>query len=191
VLPSVCLAVAAATTAIWGSAAVSGRRRPWIARAALLCIGIVVANDGVRAYQIYLAQAARASQYVGVGLQLEHALDPGSRILGPERWWWALHDHPYASLRSVWWQWSAQASASQDAQFAEWVTSTQADAIIVNDNVRDDIHAFPDVLQQQFWAFVDGCTTPVLDLTDASYLRIEVDRITRPPPAAAVCGGHA
>ena len=62
-------------------------------------------------------------------------------------------------------------------------------SIIVNDNVRDDIHAFPEPLQQQFWAYVSACTTPVLDLTDASYLRIEVDRITRPAPDRQVCGG--
>ena len=30
---------------------------------------------------------------------------PRARVFGPERWWWALHAHPYLSLRSVWWQW--------------------------------------------------------------------------------------
>ena len=57
--------------------------------------------------------------------------------------------------------------------------------------VRDDVRDFPDALQQQFWAYVSMCTTPALDLTDASYLRIEVDRITRPPPALEVCGGNS
>ena len=106
-------------------------------------------------------------------------------------WWWALHSHPYASLRSVWWQWWAQASASHDQppRFVSWVISHQAEAIIVNDNIRDDVRAFPDALQQQFWAYVSACTTPVLDLMDASYLRIELDRITRPPPALEICGG--
>ena len=173
------MAIAVATTAAW--------TLNDAARVLLVVLGLAIARDGIAAHQVYLDQAARVSQYLGVGLQLEEALPPGGRILGPERWWWALHDHPYASLRSIWWQWWAD--ADQNKEFATWVTSTQADAIIVNDNIRDDIHAFPEPLQQQFWAFVSTCTTPVLDLTDASYLRIEVDRITRPPPDLDVCGG--
>jgi 4-amino-4-deoxy-L-arabinose transferase-like glycosyltransferase len=176
-VPSICMAIAVAATTAW---TLNG-----IARVVLVVLGLAIARDGFAAYQVYLDQAARVSQYLGVGLQLEEALPPGGRILGPERWWWALHDHPYASLRSIWWQWWAEADPNKE--FARWVTSTQADAIIVNDNIRDDIHAFPEPLQQQFWAFVSACTTPVLDLTDASYLRIEVDQITRPPPDLAVC----
>jgi hypothetical protein len=179
VVPSICLAIAGAMTAAW--------RRRGAARVVLVALGLVVARDGVAAYQVYLAQAAQVSQYLGVGAQLQAALSPGAPVLGPERWWWALHDHPYASLRSIWWQWWADASPNKE--FATWVASTQADAIIINDNIRDDIHAFPEPLQQQFWAFITSCTTPVLDLTDAAYLKIEVDRITRPPPALEVCGG--
>jgi hypothetical protein len=161
-------------------------------RAVLLGLGIIVATESLHAYQVYLQQASQVSQYLGVGLQLEDALLPDSSVLGPERWWWALHDHPYASLRSVWWQWSVQASAEPGRlpQFASWVASTHADAIIVNDDIRDDVRHFPEAVQQQFWAFVSMCTTPVLDLTDASYLKIEVDRITRPPPDLEVCGGR-
>jgi 4-amino-4-deoxy-L-arabinose transferase-like glycosyltransferase len=179
-LPSICLAIA-----------VSCKLVP---RVLLVGLGLVIAIEGANTYHIYLTQASQVSQYLGVGVELDVPLAPGARILGPERWWWALHAHPYASLRSLWWQWWAEASASQNKsqlpQFATWATSTQADVIIVNDNVRDDIHAFPDALQQQFWAFVSSCTTPVLDLTDASYLRIEVDRITRPPPDLEICGGR-
>jgi hypothetical protein len=193
-LPSLCMALAVLCTGVWSWARTSGRR-PWItlaSRALIASLGIVVATDGVRAYQVYLAQAAQVSHYLGVGLQLEGALSSGSRILGPERWWWALHDHPYASLRSVWWQWQTRAEASADQsrppQFADWVGSLQADTIIVNDNIRDDVRSFPDALQRQFWAFVSMCTTQALELTDAFYLRIEVDRIVRPPPELEVCG---
>ena len=184
-VPSVCLAVAVLSLAVWNLR--SRRVNVVVPRVVLACLGLAIAKDGIAAYQAYLAQAAQVSQYLGVGVQLEQAIGRGEVILGPERWWWALHDHHYASLRSIWWQWSADASANK--QFADWVSSPQADAIIVNDNIRDDIHAFPEALQQQFWAYVSACTTPVLDLTDASYLRIEVDRVTRPPPDLAVCGG--
>jgi len=181
-VPSICMAIAVATTALW--------EHNKLAKVVVAAVAILIARDSFAAYQTYLAQAAQVSQYLGVGVQLEDAIGPGAHILGPERWWWALHDHPYASLRSIWWQWSARAGPSQNPRFEQWVTSTQADAIIINDNIRDDIHAFPEALQQQFWAYVSACTTPVLDLTDASYLRIEVDRITRPPPDLEVCGGR-
>ncbi len=187
-LPSICMAIAVACVGAWNLT--STTVNAVIPRVALICVGLVVAKDGLAAYQVYLTQASQVSQYLGVGLRLQEALPTGARILGPERWWWALHDHPYASLRSVWWQWWAAAGPHQDPQFAAWVSSTQADAIIVNDNIRDDVHAFPEALQRQFWAFVSTCTTPVLDLTDASYLRIEVDRITRPPPDLEVCRGR-
>jgi 4-amino-4-deoxy-L-arabinose transferase-like glycosyltransferase len=187
-VPSICLSVAVLSTKLWNLR--SRRLNVVISRVVLMAVGLAIAKDGFAAYQTYLAQAAQVSQYLGVGVHLEEAIGPGAHILGPERWWWALHDHPYASLRSIWWQWSARADPSQTPQFEQWVTSTQADAIIVNDNVRDDIHAFPEALQQQFWAYISACTTPVLDLTDASYLRIEVDRITRPPPDLEVCDGR-
>ncbi|MCA1647675.1 MAG: hypothetical protein LC797_20170, partial [Chloroflexi bacterium] len=191
-LPSICMALAVACTAVWRWTA--GRRRvAWRSlgpRAGLVCLGIIVATDGGRAYQAYLDQSARVSHYLGVGLQLQDALSPGAPVLGPERWWWALHDYPYTSLRSIWFQWSAEASSGRRPQFSAWATSTQADALLVNDNVRADVRDFPEALQQQFWAFVSTCTTSVLDLTDAFYLRIEVDRITRPPPDLEVCGGR-
>jgi len=200
-LPSLCLALAVTSVAMWSplpkraigmSIALSGLLT-LIPRGVLVCLGIVVAIEGASAYQAYEAQAAIASQYLGVGFQLEDALAPGAPVLGPERWWWALHFHPYASLRSVWWQWSAAALASQTKdqgpQFVSWVNSNHAEAIIVNDNIRDDVRSFPQALQDQFWAYINSCTTPVLDLTDASYLRIEVNRITRPPPDLEICGG--
>jgi hypothetical protein len=192
-VPSICLSLAVCATAAWAWAGNKSRRAysRLATRAVIACLGLVVATEGLRAYSVYLGHAARVSQYLGVGLQLEEALSPDSRLLGPERWWWAVHNHPYVSLRGVWWQWWAAASADPGRlpQFAAWVNSTQADTIIVNDNIRDDIRAFPDALQRQFWEFVSRCTTPVLDLNDASYLRIEVDRITRPSPELELCGG--
>ena len=55
---------------------------------------------------------------------------PVARVFGPERWWWALHTHPYLSLRSVWWQW-----------LNGLTPPFQPEYVIVNDNVRADIEA--------------------------------------------------
>jgi hypothetical protein len=133
--------------------------------------------EGVRAYQVDFEQAARVSAYLGVGRQLEAGLSPGAPVLGPERWWWALHAHPYLSLRSIWWQWSEVAAAPN---FVDWVTSTGTEGVIVNTNVRDDIRSFPPPLQAQFWSFLARCTTRVADIVDANYFEIEVYRVALP-----------
>jgi hypothetical protein len=108
---------------------------------------------------------------------MEDVLAPGAKILGPERWWWALHGHSYISLRNLWFQWSASGGT---LEFVDLVTWSQADSLIVNDNVRGDVLDFPEALQRQFWTFLSTCTTPLTALNDPTYLQIEVYAITRP-----------
>jgi 4-amino-4-deoxy-L-arabinose transferase-like glycosyltransferase len=176
-LPSICMAIAAAWTALlrWAS-----RQGTWV-RLPLAALTLVLVTtlgwEGVRAYQVDFEQAARVSAYLGVGRQLETGLSPGAPVLGPERWWWALHAHPYLSLRSIWWQWSNVAAAPN---FVDWVTSTGTEGVIVNTNVRDDIRSFPPPLQAQFWSFLARCTTRVADIVDANYFEIEVYRVALP-----------
>jgi hypothetical protein len=103
--------------------------------------------------------------------------------MGPERWWWALHDHPYLSLRSIWWQWSlaADSSGQQLPQFLDWVIRTQTDVVIVNINVRDDVLSFPEPLQAQFWDFIERCTTLVTDIPNPNYFDTEIYAVHRGP----------
>ena len=87
------------------------------------------------------------------------------------------------SLRSIWFQWAAAASKGGDSpRFVDWVTRSQADSVIVNVNVRADIHAFPESLQMQFWSYVERCTTQVGDIQDANYFDVEVYAARRPAP---------
>jgi 4-amino-4-deoxy-L-arabinose transferase-like glycosyltransferase len=189
-VPSLCLAVAALFTGvlrwvwrqgqpIWLRLATSGLS---------LVLALTVGSDAVGAYQFSLAQADAAGAYLEVGRQIDSSLSPDARVLGPERWWWALHDHPYLSLRSVWFQWTAAAAHGSSPEFADWVTRAQADSIIVNDNVHGDILAFPDTVQQQFWTFINTCTLRVADLDDPTYLEVEVYQILKPPPRLEACG---
>ena len=123
--------------------------------------------------------------YLAVAEQIEAAIPPGSPVLGPERWWWPLREHRYVSLRSLWFQWSAAAAAAgSEPKFVDWVTRAQPDRVIVNVNVRADIHAFPDALQQQFWQFIERCTRLAADVDDATYFDTQVYAVLRPPPEA-------
>jgi 4-amino-4-deoxy-L-arabinose transferase-like glycosyltransferase len=172
-LPTVCLALAAGWVALlrW-----SRVRLP----VSVLTLGLLLTLgwEGIRAYQVDFDQAERVSSYLGIGREIEADLTPGAAVLGPERWWWALHEHPYLSLRSVWWQWSDAAAP----HFVDWVTSTRTQAVIVNVNVRDDIRSFPVPLQAQFWNFLARCATQVDDIVDVNYFEIEVYRVTWPLP---------
>jgi hypothetical protein len=183
-LPSVCLALAALISGIIGWAWRHGSQPQLrIAATALsLLLAVAVGTDTNNAYQQSLRQAAEAGAYLSVGQQIDRGLPPGARVLGPERWWWALHEHPYSSLRSVWFQWTAQAASGATPSFSDWIPLTSADSIVVNDNVRGDIQDFSETLQQQFWTFLSTCTTQVVAIDDPTYLQIEVYAITHPVP---------
>jgi hypothetical protein len=145
----------------------------------VLAILTGISVDALRASTLTLSQAAQVSQYLGVGEQLERGLPSGAHVLGPERWWWALHEHPYLSLRSLWWQWQADADKdAPGARFDDGVAWTRAEAIVVNDNVRGDVLDFPEAVQRRFWAFISTCTTLQAEVADASYFDIQVYRVT-------------
>jgi len=175
-LPSICLALARVSTGVleWAWS------RLWL-RLAASVFGIVVmfavTVDGSAAWQRTLMQAGQTTPYAAVGQQIERALAPDARVLGPERWWWAAHSHPYLSLRSVWWQWGVSSGPSL----------ADVDNIIVNDNVRDDILLFPESVQQRFWTFVRMCTTHVAALDDPTSFGIDIYRVLKPAAESDLC----
>ena len=181
-LPSICLALAAFWTGVlaW---ALRGRLLRLAIGAAAAAALVAVGLEGLAAYQADFAEATQVTPYLALGQQIESAVAPDASVLGPERWWWPLHDHQYLSLRSIWFQWAAAASKGGDSpRFVDWVTRSQADSVIVNVNVRADIHAFPESLQMQFWSYVERCTTQVGDIQDANYFDVEVYAVRRPAP---------
>ena len=187
-VPSICLVLAAGASAFLGWARRGGRPIwPGVA-AGVVALGMLgVGLDGLDAYRLDWDAATRVTPYLAFGQQIRAAIPAGSVVLGPERWWWALHEHRYLSLRSLWFQWSAAAAAAQEPpHFADWVRRAQADRVIVNINVRADVNAFPDALQAQFWDFLERCTTRVADLDDPTYFETEVYALLDPPPEA--CG---
>ena len=144
-LPSVCISLAAASVAALTWAWRSGQLA---LRLGSIAAGVVIsaslAAEGVRAYQAELTAADEVTPYLAYGQRIAAFIEPGAAVLGPERWWWALHDHPYTSLRSVWFQWASRADETgSEPNFADWVNHSGAEQMIVNVNVRADIRAFP------------------------------------------------
>ena len=178
-LPSVSVGIAAATVALLTAAWRPGQvvLRVVVSGIALITAASLVA-ESVSAYKRELTAADEVTPYLSYGQRIDAFLEPGAAVLGPERWWWALHDHPYTSLRSLWFQWAAAANQTgRTPDFADWVVGSGAEHLIVNNNVRDDIRAFPEPLQRQFWSFMDHCTTQLADMDDANYRVIEIYRI--------------
>jgi hypothetical protein len=189
-LPSVCLALGAAWSGglAW---AMRGHRSTWVRVAAGvasagLLVGIGV--EGGRAYQRDFDASTQVSPYQAVGSQIDEALPPGAGVLGPERYWWALRAHPYLSLRSIWFQWTALAAATrQSPQLTDWFARSGAESLIVNIDISDDVHAFPEALQTEFWSYIDECTTLVAELPNLNYFLTRVYAIRQ--PAEGSCAG--
>jgi hypothetical protein len=166
--PGICLLLAAS----W-SALLDRLRLLWLL--ASMVILAPVLSDGLQAYRLDRAQSAQVSAYLQVGQQIDTALAQEGVVLGPERWWWAEHQRPYISLRSLWFQWT---SRNGSTSFNDLVAAWQPRSLIVNNNVRDDIRAFPSELQTQFWTFVDQCSRMVKDIDDPTYLDIRIYEVT-------------
>ena len=181
-LPSICIASGAfvAQAIRWSLSAAPGPLRV----AALICASVaivVVVIDGQRAFRIDSREAQEASSYLEVGARIRSSLPERTAILGPHRWWWALHDHPYLSLHNVWWQWRLAASNGAPApEFADWVARTGTQYIIVTNDVRAAIRRVPERLQQQFWRFLEADCSRVAVWRDHSYSEIALYRVEPP-----------
>jgi hypothetical protein len=169
-VPGICLLIAAAWTRLlrwsWRSRGVG-----LIASLATTALLVAIVSDGLRAYSVDRFEAGLVTPYAEMGRQIDTALPADASVLGPERWWWALRAHPYISLRSLWFQWLSHDGATPFAELAE---AHRPRAIVVNNNVRDDIHSFPAALQDQFWSFVSHCTRQVSSIDDPTYFDVQV-----------------
>jgi 4-amino-4-deoxy-L-arabinose transferase-like glycosyltransferase len=188
-VPSVCVAIAgsaaAALTFFWRSRSVAVRV---VACAVAVCLLAVIEVEGLAAYQADRARAVAASNYQELGQHIEASLPPDARVLGPERWWWPLHDHPYLGLRNLWRQWQVAAAAGGPIpRFQDWAARAQAQYVVINDDVRQDITVFPEPLQEQFWAFLATCTVAAGSWSDVTYGEIQVRRIDGERTAVPTC----
>jgi hypothetical protein len=190
-VPSICVAMAASAVAAVRWIA-SARRPGWLrwgggGVAALVLLSILA--EGARAIQFDLMESTQVSDYRAMGRQLAATLDDDGLIFGPERWWLPLRNHPYQSLRSIWFQWTAAQREGHTApDFVTWVDRFQPTYVVVNNNVRDDVLDFSPILQQQFWSFLENCTEEVDTVDDRTYFPSVIYRVRQPRPPG--CSGQ-
>jgi hypothetical protein len=174
---SICLSAGGVALVTW----LWGRRRDLLTRG-LISAGVaavcgIAVMEGAHAYAVDWAQAASVTPYLPLGEQIDAALAQDAPLLGPERWWWALRAHPYVSLRSIWFEWTALKKTGASPQFADWVVQMRPDSIIVNINIRNDLEAFPPDLQEQFWSFMDRCTIETAEISNPNYFNTEIYKV--------------
>src|SRR5207245_1498120 len=113
VLPTICLAL----SGCWSRIVAWGLARGYAARIAVallsLALLVLLANDSLAAWQVDFAESGEVTPYLALGERIDTALVPEAAVLGPERWWWALHTHRYRSLRALWFQWDAMQRSGQ------------------------------------------------------------------------------
>ena len=170
----VCVAVAAVDAARWGLSRSEAKRARPAAAVVAAALAATLAWDSAVGYQAEWFAADRVTPYLALGEQIGAALPEGAVIVGPERWWWALREHPYVSLRNLWFQWSAGLAADFHAQ----VAAMKADTLVLNVNTEADIGAFPPTLQAQFWKYIADCTEQVARFDDANYFDTTVYRVS-------------
>jgi hypothetical protein len=175
-LPSICLLMAAflADISQWAKKA----RHPLVKLLAIAPVATfirIVLLDGRRAYRVDSLESREASRYLDVGAKIQMYLPQRTVVLGPNRWWWALHEHDYLSLNSIWRRWQlASETGGPEPQFADWIATTGARYILTNNDTRADLLRFPEPLQRQFREFLDTNCRPAGDVNDPNYFVIQV-----------------
>ncbi|HSM56921.1 MAG TPA: hypothetical protein VK879_12290 [Candidatus Sulfomarinibacteraceae bacterium] len=158
-LPPLCLLLGlllgAAARKVWAAP----RLRSFGAFGMFLLLAPIVA-EGLVFYQRERARALDAISYAQVGQTLRGEIPAGARLAGAERWWWPLRQHDYLAANSLWLRWdAAQARGGPRPTFAALAEEAGVTHILVNDNVRGDISRRHEQLQQEFWSFLQACTT--------------------------------
>lgn len=175
--PSICLVVG------WGIANTLRwvyESEWWIGRR--IAVGLVMVTilglmliDSAAAYGIDWRQRGIVSPYLTIGQQIEAHLPPNSRVLGDNRWWWALHQHPYYSLTSTLFQSRAVfMSTGELPPFASYIQKNDIDAILLNRNFEGDFYSFPPGFREQFYTYLTVCTQLEAELQDKTYGLIQV-----------------
>lgn len=186
-LPPLCLTLALGWVGTLRAAWEQGWWLPLRLALAGVSVGLlaIIARESRAAYQIDLRQSGEVSRYLDVGRGIDAHLTPGARVLGADRWWWALRDHPYRSLNSVWPQWRiAREQGKRLPELSDWIHQIQPDFIVVSNDVR---RMYPDELQNQYLSFLQRCALLVGAWTDRTYGPIEIYRLPKAASGLFVC----
>jgi 4-amino-4-deoxy-L-arabinose transferase-like glycosyltransferase len=170
-LPALCLLFAVALTTIgqWATRPERGRIIRFSLVSGLAGMLVLLSTVTVLTVVDEHTRAAAASDYAVVGRQIDAYLPASAAVLGTERWWWALHEHPYLATRVVTHDWPA---GTLPAQLAD------IDYVIISVEDRDGLASDRAALAN-FTEWIRQCGTKVADWTDVTYDRIEIYQMAK------------
>ena len=180
-LPSICIVLAFGLASLLTWKAPGRAKLPGLARLAAVILLVIVVADAARAYKRDYRASLAVSSYQAVGDQMLSTLPAGASIIGPERWWWPFRAQPFRALNNILLQWELARDRGQTPAptFAQLVAGSTAQFIIVNDNVRGEISAYPEALQDQFWSYLRICTRQMTSISDPTYGKIDLYAVKR------------
>jgi hypothetical protein len=153
---------------------------------AAICSFCLMVVDGLGTYVWDWWRIPQTSAYASVGAQMEAALTPGARVVGSERWWWALRNHPYWSLNNFLFQMDLPSATPRRPTFSKLVVDYQIDFIIVSNQPRE-LEGYSPATQTQFWHFIQACAVQMADWTDSTYQHIAIYRVDWPKAQTHAC----
>lgn len=184
--PGLCLAVGMSVTALLRWAIVGpglGLARLG-AVAAMIGFVVLAGWDGRQGYQTDWEQMGQVTRYRTLGNRIAAVIPSQAPVLGDYRWWWALRDHPYQGLHTVYFQARAEYAATGRLPdlahlIGHSVRGASPGYILTNNNYAGAQYDFPAGFRQAFWDWIAACTTLATKWDDRTYGRIELYRVER------------
>lgn len=178
ITPGLCLLAASGVVSV-----LSHRPSSRWAWAAGVILALLLAVESGYAWLREWQAARTTTPYLEIGARIDAVIQQElgrqpAIILGPERWWWALHTHRYYADHNLWGQWRQQEMASDRLpDFAQLVQQAHIDLLLRSRDQMQGIKLFPALVEAQYWNFVARCTTPLTTIDDPTYGRIELLRV--------------
>ena len=147
----------------------------------LLLIGLValLLLEGAYVWRRQWQESKSVTAYSMVAEQLRTAIPADAVVLGPTRWWWALHHQPYYALSNLWAQWLVMhQSTGADSHLATLINTMQIDQLVIVPAEMGELKLYPTMLQSEFDHFLATCTNPVTVIHTPTYEPIAVLKIT-------------
>lgn len=94
-----------------------------------------------------------AERYEDVATRLNALLPDDASALGPERWWWGLHELQYRAVNVVVGQWRADTDAPSDPNAFACLIEASGVTVLIEEHVRSEMTRCPPALRDQATLF--------------------------------------
>lgn len=153
----------------------------------VVLLGGVVA-EGAEIYRLDRNYASTIADYRDeFGAEIESYLEPGATVIGPDFAWWALADHPYRSINSVFLLWQSDVEDGTLSSFVPVVESNRAGYILFGGEAWEDLEHMPAEQEEPIRAFLFHCTEHIGTIDSPGYDRIMVFEVLPDDPTRPEC----